>query len=109
VLPGTVVRTVARGEKIADIVAEGKALTFSTGNEHALVRLASGERAIVSGGPGGISNLDDLGVDLIYGHTHPYHVPPTGPSAEDFSALEQLGQSSSHVLEHGALTKFWSQ
>ena len=107
VLPASMVGTVARGERIADLIAEGKSLTFSTGNEHALVRLAGGERAIVSGGPGGISAMEDLGVDLIYGHTHPYGLGFVGPSAADRAALEQLGQSSSYVLENGTLEKFW--
>jgi hypothetical protein len=44
----TLVRTVAHGEQIADLIAEGKVLTFKSGNEHALVKLADGTRAIVS-------------------------------------------------------------
>jgi hypothetical protein len=99
-----VVRTVVRGEKIADILNEGKVLTFETGNEHALVRLGDGSRAIVSGGPGGIRLGEE--VVTVFGHTHPYGLPPTGPSAADFQMLENLDQFSSWLLEHGQLTKF---
>jgi hypothetical protein len=103
--PATIVRVIRPGEKIADIVAEGKALTFATGNEHALVSLANGERVIVSGGPTGI-DLSALNVRSLIGHSHPYHLAPTGPSPADFNALEALGQRSSYLLEHGTLTKF---
>ena len=103
--PMQVVRTIEHGEKIANIISEAKMLTFSTGNEHALVKLATGERALVSGGPGGITW--DLGqVSRVFGHTHPYELPPTGPSASDFAALDALGQRSSWLLEHGLLTRF---
>jgi hypothetical protein len=103
--PMQIVRTIGRGEKIADIVAEGKSLTFTTGNEHALVKLASGERAIVSGGPGGIT-WEAGEVTRVFGHTHPYQLPPTGPSPADFGMLDVLGQRSSWLLEHGQLTRF---
>jgi hypothetical protein len=70
VLPMTIVRTLPPGTA-GGVVGEARALTFATGNEHALVRLATGERALVSGGPGGI----DFGVGQvtrIIGHSHPY-------------------------------------
>src|SRR5690606_10596108 len=92
-------------ERVADIVAEGKALTFATGNEHALVSLTSGERVIVSGGPTGI-DLGALSVRRLLGHSHPYHLAPTGPSAADFAALQVLGERSSSLLEHGPLIQF---
>jgi hypothetical protein len=100
-----IVRTIRYGEKVADIVAEVKGLTFSTGMEHAVVSLRTGERVLVSGGPGGI-DLSALSVRRILGHSHPYHLPPTGPSAADFAALQQLGQRSSYILEHGALFRY---
>ncbi len=100
----SVVRTIGRGEKIADIVNEGKVLTYETGNEHALVGLANGDRAIVSGGPGGIEFTDD--VTRVFGHTHPYQLPISGPSSADFAMLDAYGQQSSWLLEHGQLTKF---
>ena len=103
--PAAIVRVIRPGEKIADIVAEGKALTFETGTEHALVSLANGERVIVSGGPTGI-DLSALNVRRLIAHSHPYHLAPTGPSPADFSALETLGQRSSYLLEHGTVTKF---
>ena len=65
----------------------------------ALVRLASGERAIVSGGHTGISGLNDI-TELI-AHTHPYDLAAQGPSTADYTALNQLGQDSSILLEHG--------
>jgi RHS repeat-associated protein len=103
--PMQIVRTIAKGEKVADIISEGKALTFDTGNEHALVKLASGARAIVSGGPGGIT-WPAGAVTRIFGHTHPYELLPAGPSGADFDALLLLGQRSSWVVERGRLIRF---
>lgn len=100
------VRTINRGEKIADLVDEAKRLTFTTGNEHAIVKLTNGQRAIVSGGPTGII-FQEGQITRLFGHTHPYHLPPTGPSAGDIDALRQLGQRSSYILEHGELFKFF--
>lgn len=100
-----VLRTIQQGETIADIVSEAKAITYTTGNEVALVKLASGERALVTGGTGGI-NFEDGQITRLFGHTHPYQVPPTGPSASDVQALQSLGQQSSYILEHGQLFKF---
>jgi hypothetical protein len=51
--------------------------------------------------------IDALSARRLIGHTHPYYLAPTGPSAADFGALQQLGQRSSYLLEHGKLTKFW--
>lgn len=82
-----------------------KKLTFETGKEHALVRLADNERALVSGGIGGIEFFKSE-VERIFGHSHPYHLPPSGPSHADYKALEALGQKSSYILEHGKLIKF---
>lgn len=62
------VRSVERGERIADLYDEMRALTFNTGHEHALVKFASGGRAIVSGGSRGINRQ---GVNRLYTHTHP--------------------------------------
>ncbi len=99
------VRMLQRGERIADIIEEAKVRTFQTGNEHALVKLATGDRALVSGGPGGIDFAPNQ-IARLFGHTHPYHVPPTGPSASDIAVLESLGQQSSYLLEHGQLIQF---
>jgi hypothetical protein len=101
-----VVRTIQRGEKLSDIINEGKALTFETGNEHALIKLATGERALVSGGPGGI-NFAEGSVSRIFGHTHPYGTAAVGPSGLDRLALQRLGQGSSWLVEGGTITKFW--
>jgi hypothetical protein len=106
--PMSVVRTIEHGEKVADIVGEVKELTFTTGNEHAVVRLATGERAIISGGPTGIS-WESGQVTRLFGHSHPYQLAPTGPSPADISTLGTLGQRSSYLLEHGELTRFWGR
>lgn len=103
--PMTVVRTIGRGERVADIINEVKTLTFTSGNEHAVVTLADGSRAIISGGPGGITWTEGQ-ITRIFGHSHPYQLPATGPSALDFTALERLGQRSSYLLERGQLTRF---
>lgn len=103
--PMQVIRTIGKGESLADIINEAKGLTFSSGNEVALVKLASGERALVSGGPRGIEFAEGE-ITRVFGHTHPYDIPPTGPSDFDFHALQSLGQQSSYLLEHGQLVKF---
>jgi hypothetical protein len=100
-----VLRTIQPGETIADIMEEAKGITFTTGNEVALVKLAPGERALVTGGTGGIT-WSEGEVTRLFGHTHPYDIPPTGPSAFDMQALQQLGQQNSYILEHGQLIKF---
>ena len=101
-----IVRIVAKGEKIVDIVQELKQLTYSSGNEHALVKLVSGERVIFADHSTGMRWAAGEITRLII-HSHPYHTPPPGPSNFDFAALEFLGQPSSWLLEHGSLTKFW--
>jgi hypothetical protein len=105
--PMSVVRNIERGEKIANIVNEIKELTLTTHKEHALVKLASGKRAIIAGGEEGITRLSGQ-VTRIFGHSHPYHLAPTGPSSLDLSALESLGQRSSYLFEHGILSRFRS-
>ena len=93
------VRTIKPGEKIADIVSEAKSLTWTTGKEHALVRLASGERALVRGGEGGI--IFERGqISRLFGHTHPYQRPGS-ISAEDIFALKLLGQRRQYVYIRG--------
>jgi hypothetical protein len=62
-------------------------------------------RAIVTGGPGGIT-WEEGAVQRVFAHTHPYQLPPTGPSAADFMMKDVLGQTSSWLLEHGLLIKF---
>ncbi len=101
----SVVRTIERGERVADIINEVKQLTFTTGNEYAVVKLADGSRALVSGGPGGINFVEGQ-ITRLFGHSHPYQLPATGPSHFDFIALQSLGQRSSYLLERGQLTKF---
>jgi RHS repeat-associated protein len=103
--PMTVVRSIGRGERVADIIREVKQLTFTSGNEHAVVTLADGSRAIVSGGPGGITFAQGQ-ITRLFGHSHPYQLPATGPSAADLNALQILGQRSSYLLEHGQLIQF---
>ena len=58
-------RQIAHGERVADIIAEAKALTFATGNEHALISLTSGQRVLVSGGRQGSTSVGCLcGISL---------------------------------------------
>ena len=104
VLPMQIVKTLPPGTAGA-IVNEAKALTFATGNEHALVRLATGERALVSRGPGGISFREGQ-VTRIIGHTHPYGTASVGASAGDRAALQALGQTHSYIQEGGRIIRF---
>jgi hypothetical protein len=83
-----------------DIVNEAKGLTFTTGNEHAVATSANGDRALVSGGPGGI-DFAEGSITRIFGHTHPTSAPP---SAADFEATLQLGQSKQYVFHGGEVT-----
>jgi RHS repeat-associated protein len=102
-----IVRLVETGKDVSwnGLKTELKTLQYTTGNEHALVRLANGDRAIVSGGETGIS-FSSGQVDFIWAHTHPIG-PSVGPSAADFSMLKTLGQSSSYVYDGaGAWIKF---
>jgi hypothetical protein len=100
----SIVRTLPPGSATG-IVNQAKALTFSTGNEHALVRLSNGTRALVSGGPGGISFAEGQ-VARIIGHTHPYGMGSVGPSGADRAALQALGQVHSYVVEGGQIFRF---
>jgi RHS repeat-associated protein len=95
--PMTFIRTIKKGEKIDDIVNEAKGLTWQTGNEHALVKLANGQRALVSGGPGGII-FKKSEVELLYGHTHPTSAPP---SHADGTSLFEFGQTRQYVFHGG--------
>jgi hypothetical protein len=94
------VRPIGRGERVSELIDEGKRLTYETGNEHALVKLANGDRVIVAGGPGGIEFTQD--VTRVFAHTHPYQLPITGPSSADFSMLTAYGQRSSWLLAPGS-------
>src|SRR5262249_9060720 len=100
----TFVRAISHGESLGNITNELKQLTFSTGNEHALVKLASGERAIVSGGSDGINFGGQI--TRLYAHTHPYQALATGASEIDRIAIQSLGQRSSFLLERGNIIKF---
>jgi hypothetical protein len=96
-----VVRIIQKGEKLEDLVNEGKALLWeSGGKEHAIVTLANGDRAIVSGGKGGIEFAEGQ-IQRIFGHIHPTSAPP---SALDVEALRALGQSKQYVLHGGETT-----
>ncbi|MBX3060917.1 MAG: hypothetical protein KF770_31030, partial [Anaerolineae bacterium] len=100
-----VVRNIEKGERVGQLLDELKTLTFTTGNEHAIVRMSDGTRAMVSGGQGGINLTSEVSKVII--HTHPYQLPGTGmASPYDYQMLHQLGQFSSRILEHGNLIKF---
>jgi len=77
-----------------------KTRTKAAGNEHALVTLANGQRALVSGGPGGII-FQEGEITTLFGHTHPTSDPP---SSADASALKSLNQSKQYVLHGGVRT-----
>jgi hypothetical protein len=98
--PMKIERKIERGEKVDDLVNEAKSRTFQTGNEHAVVTLANGERALVSGGPGGI-NFEAGSISRIFGHTHPTNAMP---SAADAEALRSLGQSKQYVFHGGQVS-----
>ncbi|MCP4086103.1 MAG: hypothetical protein GY745_13760 [Actinomycetia bacterium] len=102
--PMSTVRTIGRGEKVTDLVNEAKALTFTTGNEHAVVKLANGDRVLISGGSGGIELTTD--VTLVYGHTHPYGVLSNGASPGDYAMLDALDQPFSYVIDNGEIIRF---
>jgi RHS repeat-associated protein len=105
VLPMSIEKLLPTGTA-GGIVAEAKALTYATGNEYALVRMATGERALVSGGPGGISFADGQ-ITRIIGHTHPYGFGSIPPSSHDFATLRQLGQTHSYVFDGaGSIIRF---
>ena len=99
-----IVRTIQHGEKVSNIIDEGKLLTLATGNEHALVKLASGERALVSGSPYGIKFGDKI--TRLFGHTHPNQLLKTGVSELDREALRTLGQRHSYLFERGDFYRF---
>lgn len=92
-LPFSFVRHVGAHESDEELFNELKSLTWeSDGNEHALVELENGDRAIGSGGPGGIINVPGE----VLAHTHPTNAPP---SAADFAAA--AGQRNGMWVLHG--------
>jgi hypothetical protein len=104
ILRATIIRTIAKGEKVDDLIRELAQSTYESGGlEHAIISLQGGGRVIVRGETGGIQFGDDLKRVLL--HTHP---TTTGPSAADFRMLEQLGQRHSYIYElfGGGLTRF---
>jgi RHS repeat-associated protein len=100
VAPMNVVREIQHGEKISDLVSLAQNRTFSTGVEHAIVRLgpnsvAPNARVLVSGGRDGISFVPGQ-IKTLFGHTHPY---VTGASSADSQALMYLNQSKQYIYE----------
>lgn len=91
---------IKRGEKLKDIVNEAKGLTWTTGNEHAVVTLINGERALVSGEPGGVIFKRNE-VKLLFGHPHPTSAPP---SSADATALTEFGQTRQYVYHGGEIS-----
>src|SRR5919197_5690214 len=97
------VRRIQRGEKVKVLVEEMKALAWVNGVEYAVVRLATGDRVVVSGGQGGIEFLlnqeetevfmtlegSQVQIKRVYFHTHPR---VTGPSEGDLKVLRILRQ-----------------
>jgi hypothetical protein len=89
-----------------DLLDELKSRTYESGREHAIVDLQDGRRVLIEGGPRGIDDPAAQIKQLLI-HTHPYDLPPTGPSKDDIDFITRLGQSSSWLLEHGQLTQFF--
>ncbi len=107
ILPMKVEKVIPQGAKIADIKNDIKGMTWATGNEHAVVRLANGQKAIVSGGPGGI-RIEHGQIQTLFGHTHPTSAPP---SHGDYDFLRYhvfsdgtKGQSRQYVIHGGQVT-----
>lgn len=98
------IREVKCGEKWINVLQEMKELTFTKKREYAVVRLHDGTRALVAFGEKGGTLPDSVKRTII--HSHPYHLPPTGPSPDDFQMLIDLGQKRSYILEHGQIIKF---
>jgi len=84
--PMTVYRTIQYGERLDDILNEMKGLVFSNNVEYAIVRLADGTRAIVSGGFTGIQFAPGQ-ITRLFLHIHPFGLPAQGPSPGDYQAL----------------------
>lgn len=98
----------ATGQSLDELVDTAKRLTYMNDVEHSVFRMKDGTLQMFSGGRDGIkigSIIDEI--KTWVGHTHPYSLPPTGPSPGDFAVLDRLGQKSSWLLEHGEFTKFW--
>ena len=102
------VRYISRGERLGSIVNEMKALTYSAGNEHALVKLQTGARAIVSGRQRAV-DFANMKITRLYAHTHTYFENQIGPSNADISFIRSLGQVSSYLIERGQIYKFFSK
>ena len=97
-----------------DLINEAKERAWVNSAEHLLLKLDSGERVLVKGGPGGITfdvkgptdnpplqmRIEGREVKIvwIFWHTHP---TVTGPSGGDLKALAILGQSESIIFEIG--------
>jgi hypothetical protein len=80
---------------------------YDLGAEHALVTLKGAGRAIIGGGEGGITNLDQLGVENVIAHTHPhYDINGMNASEDDLNMLRSLGQQQSMIYWHGEVWQF---
>lgn len=104
-----VVRSIGKGEKLANLLEELVARTWTKEQEHAIVSLKNGQRIMVSGGTKAI-NFESMSESIkrVLVHTH---TNTTGPSVFDFQMLTRTGQKSSWIYEllGGGLTKFWSK
>jgi hypothetical protein len=101
---GSLVRSVGGHESPDALFSELRQLTYESGNEHALVRMSSGEFQIHAGGATGIDLSSDI--SQVIAHTHPYGLDALGPSADDVGMLGHLGQGASILLEHGQTILF---
>lgn len=101
---GSIVREIAHGEKIDDLISEVAGRTYELSREQAIVSLNNGTRVIIEGGEEGI-RLGAFDIRRVLLHTHPY---TTGPSLADRAMLGAYGQRSSWVYElfGGGLSRF---
>lgn len=107
ILPMTVEKIIPQDSKISDILIEIKGMTWMSENEHVVVRLVDGRKAIVSRGPGGIE-FQHGQIRTLFGHTHP---TPAPPSFGDFNFLRnyrfyggRIGQSRQYVIHGGQIS-----
>jgi hypothetical protein len=101
---GSIVREIAHGEKVKDLISEVAGRTYELNREQAIVSLNDGARVIIEGGSEGI-RFGQFDVRRVLLHTHPY---TTGPSIADKLMLGAYGQRSSWVYElfGGGLSRF---
>ena len=93
-------------KEIVDLLNELKVRTYLDDAEHAIVSFYDGTRALIRGSTRQVTIGNANQVRRLMIHTHPYGRGNSGPSNLDYSALKELGQTSSYLLENGVLQRF---